>query len=491
MTGTIPCPVHVNAVRDPDRVALADRKSRLTYRQLGRLIDTAAAGLRSRGVGDGDIVAVLGRNSLSYAVLFLAAFRAGFVLMPLNTRLTVSEWRRQIGAAGGRLLVCGRDFERDATDIADSLVPMDELVAVPSPDHKTETIVEIPLDRDALVIHSSGTTGSPRAVVLTRANLYFNALGVSSALGYGRDDCWLAVLPFFHVGGISILFRMMLAGGTVHIPDRFDPDEIIALAEGGQISLLSVVPTMLHELLSCDTGGHLKNLKAVILGGAACDETLRREILARDVTVLTTYGLTETASMMTLLPLDARRRKLSTAGVVLPHREIRIADETGPRPPGQPGCIHARGRVLFSRYLNRRQRYVDAEGWFDTGDIGLRDEDGYLSILGRADNVIVSGGENIDLDRIERDLAALDGISGVVVLPRPDRKWGARPVAFVAVDDDSLTDSRIRDMLATHLPRFMIPDRIVIVDRLPVTGSGKYDRQALRDRFHELLSGEN
>jgi len=492
LTAPVPCPVSHWAKSAPDRLALTDGDRRISYRELDRMIDAARVSLQRHDIRSGDVAAVLSRNSISYAVLLFAAFRSGVTLMPLNLRLNQSAWMSQMEKAHGRVVIVDAGYGALTFLSGVRSVRIDDIVSAEIPPRSHPPTAAYSLDAEALIIFSSGSAGPSRGVRLTWRNLYASALGTASVIACDESDCWLAVLPFYHVGGILIPFRTALAGCNALIMDRFDPQAIIAAAAAGRLGYLSVVPTMLTEVISADASNDLRHVKGIILGGAACPKRLRDEITARRLPVLTTYGMTETTSMVTLLPPADGPDKLHTAGKALPYRELDIVDALGePVPPGQPGRIMVRGEAVFSRYLDIPQSPLTQDGWFDTGDDGLLDDEGYLTVIGRADSVIMSGGEKIDLNEIERSINMLDGVSGVVVMGIPDVKWGTRPVAFVELSDPQVTTRAFKEALAPRLPKIMIPDHIVIVDRLPLTGTGKYDRQSLRSQYPDLWTRRN
>ncbi|NMC43301.1 MAG: acyl--CoA ligase [candidate division Zixibacteria bacterium] len=488
MNRLIACPLRIAARTTPDRIALSDPDRSMTFAEW----DAAAVGtvesFQAGGILPGQAVAVLGRNSIDYAVLFFAALRYGLILTPLNTRLTVADWRQQLSAVHCRLVVADREFQPQAIDLGIPSVSMTNIIAGTAADVDRDVEVEMPPDRDALLIFSSGSTGRPRGVVLTGGNLYFSALGLATILPPGPEDVWLAVLPFFHIGGISILYRAALGACGVHIRPCFDAADVLETLAPARITLLPLVPTMLGELLAADSANLLRGLKAIIVGGAAFDASLRREAEAKRLPILTTYGQTETASMVTILDKSDRPELWSTAGRVLPYREIMIASDDGePVPAGTMGRILVRGEVVAGRLLAGLQVRCRPEDWFDTGDNGVMNASGYLKVMGRGDSIIVSGGENIDLTRIEAILTGVSGVKGAVVLARADKKWGHRPVAFVEPSGEDISEERIREELGAQLPRFMHPDRIIIVRPLPLTATGKYDRAALRERYAKIL----
>jgi O-succinylbenzoate-CoA ligase len=487
MNHLMPCPIAAHARLSPANVALRDGNTSLTYAQLDQAIDVAVAALAHEGVSPGATVAVISPNSTAHAVLFFAAFRLGYVLMPLNGRWSAADWRAQLDDARCQVLVFSSEYLDRVADLPIIKIPMERIIAAGASLSAGNVEKGYALDREALIIHTSGTSGSPRGVVLTWANLTCSAWGTVSALSCGRDDWWLAALPFYHVGGILIPWRAALTGAGVEIVGQYSPERILDVIGQKQGGYWSLVPTMLADLIRIDSAERLHHAKAIILGGAPCDETLQTQIIRRKLPVLTTYGMTEASSMVTLLPYGRSSRRLNSSGTVLPYRQMRVVDGQGqPLRPGELGRITVRGEILFARYVGEQTPPVDADGWFDTGDMGSLDEDGFLTVRGRADQMIVSGGENIDVRRIEQELTAVDGITDAVVLSRPDRRWGARPVAFVVVADAALTESAIKSTLARRLGKIMIPDRIVIVPSLPRTGIGKYDCIAIRDQYRHV-----
>lgn len=488
MNRVIACPLRTAAVKSPDRIALSDPDRSMTFAEWDAAVAGTMEGFTARNIASGQVVAVLAWNSIEYAILFFAAWRYGVVLMPLNCRLTVDDWRRQLSTADCRLVVTDRRFQSQAADLGVPSVAMTDIIADAPAEVSPDARIDIPLDRETLLVFSSGSTGRPRGVVLTGGNLHFNALGLAAILPPEPDDVWLAVLPFFHIGGISILVRAASAAGRVHLLARFDAAGVLEALAAASVTFLSVVPTMLADLMAADAVNRLRALRGIIVGGAAFDAALRREAEAKRLPILTTYGLTETASMVTLLDKSDRLDLWTTAGRVLPYREIMIADDNGESaPPETVGKILIRGEVVAGRFLDEREVRRGPEDWFDTGDNGMMDRSGNLTVLGRRDDVIVSGGENIDLTRIEAVLSGVPGVKGVVVLSRADDKWGRRPVAFVEPSGGSSPEADIRTALTAQLPRFMHPDRIVIVRPLPLTGNGKYDRAALRQRYADIL----
>ncbi|MDD4050404.1 MAG: o-succinylbenzoate--CoA ligase [candidate division Zixibacteria bacterium] len=488
MNRVMVCPIQAAAQKYPDRIALYDINQTLTFSQLDAMVTGTAAALQARGVVPGQVVSILGRNTVEFAIVFFAALRHGFILMPLNYRLTPADRRRQLSAADCRLAIHDSEFKAEAADLGVTSVSIREIISDDVQGSSHSSVIEIPLEREALVIFSSGSTGRPRGVVLTWGNLYFNALGSATFLPLGPEDIWLAVLPFFHIGGISILFRTALAACGAYVMPRFEAKGVIDVLRQNHISLISLVPTMLNDLLGEDGDNLLRGVRGIILGGAAFDAALRQTAAAKRLPVLTTYGMTETTSMVTLLDKSDRPDLWATAGRILPYREVLIADDKGKSlPMGERGHIMIRGDVVSRRYIGERGTERLPDDWFDTGDIGIMDAPGYLTVVGRQDSIIISGGENIDLTRIETVLNAISGVKGAVVVSRKDEKWGRRPVAFVEPSGADFPEERIMGEMAAQLPRFMLPDRIIIVRPLPLTAGGKYDRIALQEQYPDVF----
>jgi O-succinylbenzoic acid--CoA ligase len=278
-------------------------------------------------------------------------------------------------------------------------------------------------------------------------------------------------LPLYHVGGLAILFRCLLAGATVALPQHGAPlGEAIAGVGATHVSLVS---TQLLRLLRENT--NVDGLEAVLMGGGPVPASLVEEAVARGLPIHTSYGLTEMASQVTTTPSGASTEELHTAGRVLPDREVSISEE---------GEILVRGETLFAGYVEGEEldRSLDADGWFHTGDLGGLDETGCLRVVGRRDNLFISGGENLQPEEIEEALCRMEGIDEAVVVPVPDKEFGARPVAFVRAEGD------FKDLvteLGKVLPRFKIPIAFHPWPEKTRVGM-KADRNALRERARRL-----
>ncbi len=310
----------------------------------------------------------------------------------------------------------------------------------------------------ATVMFTSGTTGGRKGVRLTRENWMAAADASMRHLGHGPDDVWLLAMPLHHVAGLSILLRSAYAGGSVRMLDGFDPRAYAAELHNG-VTMASMVPTMLARVLDVDTRAH-EGLRAVLLGGGPIPDSILERGLATGLPLLPTYGLTETAGQIaTLRPGDPPTNRAHP----LPGAELRI---------GPDGRIAVRGPMVSPGYVGEPEREGD---WLVTGDLGSIDEDGALRVLGRADTIIVSGGENIDPGMVEAEIASLPGVDGALVVGLPSQEWGMESACLYVGD---IGEGEVATQLRERLPGFMIPKRWLRVSQLPVTAIGKPDRIA-------------
>ncbi|HET9453958.1 MAG TPA: o-succinylbenzoate--CoA ligase [Gemmatimonadaceae bacterium] len=471
-----------SARRVPEREALRVLGRSYTYAELDREASAMASSLWKQGVREGDRVATLLPNGVTSAIIPHAALRLGATLVPLNTRLAPAEIEWQLEHCQPRLVISSADqlqiprFARDdrgdaRDDRGDARDDRgdrgDARDHEPAPDH--------PL----AIIYTSGTTGRPRGAVLTVANFAASAKASAANLGVRDDDRWLAVLPLFHVGGLSILLRSAMQGTCAVVHERFDAAAVNHAIDHERITIVSLVAVLIQRLLD-DRGERPfpPSLRAVLAGGGPVPPALLERSARAGLPVVQTYGLTEaTSQVATLAPADALSR-LGSAGRPLEGTEVRIHG-------GAEGEILVRGPTVMQGYFRDPEatRRAMADGWLHTGDVGRLDDAGYLYVLDRRDDLIVTGGENVYPAEVEGVLEAHPSVEEAAVIGAPDATWGQRVVAVVRLRPGaSASVDALTAWCRERLAGYKVPRVTRIVDApLPRTASGKLQRSLLRD----------
>ncbi len=321
----------------------------------------------------------------------------------------------------------------------------------------------------ALIVLTSGTTGGPRAAVLSRGALLASAAASAANLGWRDDDCWLLAMPIARVGGLSILTRCLIARRTVALAPAFDAAQLPAFVQRHGVTLASLVPTMLARVLDAHPQwSPPSRLRAVLLGGAAAPAKLLERAAQRRVPIVVTYGCTETCSQVVATPYEHRfEAGRCGAGRPLPGAQLRVAD----------GHIEVRGPMRMAGYLGEPP--LDPQAWFDTGDLGEFDAGGFLHVKARAGDLIISGGENVYPVEVEQALEAFPGVAAAGVFGVPDDTWGQVVAAAVVMRGRPVDEGELAAFLAARLSAHKRPRRICELPSLPHTGAGKLDRAAL------------
>ncbi|HZO05238.1 MAG TPA: o-succinylbenzoate--CoA ligase [Solirubrobacterales bacterium] len=428
----------------PDRTALIADGDEVTYAQLEAEATWVARRLYAHGVRRGSTAALTMHGRREQVVLAHALMKVGATLLPLNPRLTDAE-REQIVAA-----------EEPIADLDD-------------PGLLTQTEADMPLlgehDMDDVCarVLTSGSSGTPRPVGLTYGNFLWNAVGSGFNIGVDPADRWLCCVPLSHIAGLGIVMRSVIYGTAAVIHDGFDVDRVAASLEEDGITIVSLVTTMLTRLL--EAGVDLSGPRAILVGGGPVPQEPLEEAIARGATVVQTYGLTETCSQVTTLAPADSRRKLGSAGRPLLTTHLRIA---------------ADGEILIQGPTVAPGR-ADADGWLHTGDLGEIDDEGFLYVRDRLDDLIVSGGENVVPAEVEEVLLRHPEVADAAVVGREDPEWQQAVTAVVVLESGSqVTPDDLRRHCAESLAGFKVPKQVELVAVLPRTPSGKLMRRALR-----------
>jgi O-succinylbenzoic acid--CoA ligase len=488
----IPNWLDVAARSHPDKVALSFGERHWTFADLRGSVAAAAALLAKARAENAGRIGILSANRPGVVFAVHAATGMSVSVVPLNWRQTAREIAWQLRDAGITVLAVDDERAPAASEacaaLSITIVPIAELERPAPSGSRPNEPKRIALEQEATVIYTSGTSGRPKGARITNGNLWFGAIASALHLGHHPDDVWLAAMPLFHIGGLAILFRGVIGSVPVVLHERFEPEAVLAAIDDGA-TLLSVVPAMLQRLL--DARGDVPwppHLRCVLLGGSAAPRRLVEESVRRGIPVAPTYGLTEATSQVTTLLPDQAPRKTASSGLPLPLTELRITTPSGAGGPGEVGEIEIRGPTVFAGYLGDGESgsHAIADGWFRTGDAGRLDGDGYLYVVDRRDDLIISGGENVYPAEIEQVLKEHSSVLDAGVIGVADESWGSRPVA--AVVWSGAPDRAHVDLLhhcQERLPGYKIPDRFLVLSELPRSPSGKLLRRALREMIGE------
>ncbi len=468
----------------PDHPAVIVNHIPITYLELDKRVRQCAGWLRAKGIVHGNRVVVSAANSLEWLITIHALARLGAIHVPIGARILKSHADYYQRIYSPALILT----DQPTAPLWDHPALLDGFMADSNKGEPEPIGIEI--DRASLhsIVQTSGSEGEPKGVCLTFTNHLSNALASALNLGVRPNDRWLLNLPMDRIGGLAIVMRAAVYGTTVVIHDRFDADQVWRSIDDDDVTQLSCVATTLRRILDaaperqCPT-----HVRILMVGGGPVSESLMDEARRRGFPILPTYGLTETSSQIATLSPVSPESKRYTAGVALPLADVEIRDEPGsPVPPGATGRINVRGPMVANGYWAeglRIEHALDSQGWFATSDSGSIDEDGYLTVHGRIDNVIISGGIKIHAEEIENALMSHEAVAHAVVIPLDDAEWGQSPMAIVEREAGGVCDEdTLRNHLSDKLPQLSQPRRFEFVDVIPTLPSGKADRQALRSR---------
>jgi O-succinylbenzoic acid--CoA ligase len=435
------------ATTSPERPFLHAPDRIIPFGEFDEEVRRATGALIEAGVGPGDRVAVLAEGDVRTAVALFAVPRAGAVFVPISPRLTEAETDELLRLVAARAAI---------GPVRGALRRIDDLDGPPRPG------VGVDADRDHSIVFTSGSGGRPKGVRLTWRNLEAAAAASAAHLRHTESDRWLAVLPLSHVGGMSILIRSARQRAAVALEPSFSADRVAGMLTNGEATLASLVAVMLRRVLDADPGPY-RGVRAVLLGGGPTPRDLLEDAADAGLPVLPTYGMTETAAQVATAPLDDGLHP-GTRLRPLPGVELDV---------GADGRIRVRGDMVSPGDVGGPER---APGdWYVTGDVGDLDHRG-LVVLGRADDVIVTGGENVHPLEVESVLASHPGVNDVVVVGVPDPRWGA---LVCAVWEGTAAPGDLERLARLRLAGFKIPRRWLRVEHLPRVGIDKPDRRAV------------
>jgi fatty-acyl-CoA synthase len=478
----------------PGRTALVHGDRHDTYADLARRTAALAAGLRGLGVRRGDRVGYLGPNHPAYLETLFATASLGAVFVPVNARLAAPELAFVLDDAGVSVLVhtpaAGALVDAAAAGtLRERLVvggSYDALAGAPA-----EPVDEpVGPDDPCLIMYTSGSTGRPKGAVLSHGNLTWNCVNVLVESDLSGDEVALVAAPLFHTAALGMTcLPTLLKGGTCVLMEAFDPAAALELVARHRVTLLFGVPAMYDALAArpewADTD--LSSVRTLLCGGSPVPAATARRWLERGLAFVQGYGMTETAPGVLVLDPASARTKAGTAGVPSFFTDVRIAGPSGePVAPGERGEILVRGPNVMLGYWNRPDATDEAlaGGWMHSGDVATADADGYVTVVDRIKDMIISGGENVYPAEIESALYEHPAVELCAVVGTPDARWGEVPRAVVVLRAGAAADADgIRAHLRDRLAGYKVPRHVDFADDLPRTGSGKVLKAALRERY--------
>ncbi|HEY4630990.1 MAG TPA: long-chain fatty acid--CoA ligase [Blastococcus sp.] len=489
-----------SAAASPDRPLLRIGSLELSYRQVDEMSGRVAAGLRAAGLHRGDTLAIQLPNLPEFVFAYFGALKAGVTVVPLNPLLKAPEVAYHLQDSGARLLVT---FDAFAGEAAKGAAEADDarVFVVGSPVKGTSPFDDLygaedggdvePMNSDdtAVIIYTSGTTGRPKGAELTHFQMYMAATVAADTFGYRTDDVSMAVLPLFHVFGLSSVMNCAIrSGATLVLVPRFEVGAVLDAIEQHRVTVFCGVPTMFVALLHADlTGRDVSSLRVCVSGGASIPgEVLKGfEAVYPGAPVLEGYGLSETCALATF-NRSAEDRRVMSIGKRMWGVEIRVVDShdhelsTGPDSVGE---IVLRGHNVMKGYRGRPEATEEAMrgGWFHTGDLGYQDEDGFFYIVDRKKDLVIRGGFNVYPREIEEVLHEHPAVREAAVIGRPDARLGEEVVAFIALKKGTpATPEEVISFCKERLAAYKYPREVVVLDELPKGSTGKVLKAELR-----------
>ncbi len=484
----------------PGKAALIQAGEVRSYAELAENTTRLAHGLAARGITRGDRVAFLGLNSIELVETMFATAKLGAVFIPLNTRLAPPETAYILGDSGAKLLISAPGFDNvtgapEVDRLPVDIVPV-EAVRRDSPgglrSERTAPFDE-PIGHDNLFMiqYTSGTTGHPKGVMLTHGNIIWNVYNLLVDVDVRSDEVALVTAPLFHTAALNqVLFPTLLKGGTALIEAKFDPDRVLGLIEEHGVTMLFGVTSMYLALTQSALWPQatMSTLRSALSGGAPLPVSLLRAYLDRGLMIVQGYGLTEASPGATMLRAADGVRKIGSAGTACFFTDVRVVmPDLADVPAGQPGEVLVQGPNVTPGYWQQpaasRAAFVEG-GWLRTGDLAQVDDEGYLYIVDRVKDMIISGGENVYPAEVEQALYCHPAVAECAVIGVPDARWGEVGRAVVVLrGGQEATEAELIAYLDGRIARYKIPRSIVFADALPHTASGKLVKPDIR-RLH-------
>jgi len=466
---------------NPDLPAIITRHNLLSYSELKEKAISASEFLSGKQINKNEPVAILSDNNPDFIILTLALWLIDAIPVPINTKLRSGEIQQLLEIAGCKKIFihksCGNDPQLTSID---KLNFPSESTAATGNGYPPK----LDLENTAVIIFTSGSSGIPKGVMLSFSNLVRSAEIGNLVLQQSEKDRWLASLPFYHIGGFSIITRAFLYEAALIIPESLGTKDLKFSFENQNPTLASLVSTQLKRLIELKTNPG-KELKNLLLGGGFVNNDLVKTAINNGWKISKVYGSSETSSFVTMIGGKEVFQKMDSSGKILPPNEIYILGESGQKlPAGKSGEIVVKSDSVMKGYINNEKETSNKlkEGMYFSGDIGYLDEEGYLFVEARRNDLIISGGENINPLEVQKAILENPDIKDCYVFGLEDKTWGHIVTAVVVKSND--TNIILKEYLGSKIAGYKIPKKIIYVDQIPKTSLGKIEKEKVRDLFN-------
>ncbi|WP_044748200.1 o-succinylbenzoate--CoA ligase [Bacillus alveayuensis] len=488
--------------RFPEKTALIDKDIRLSYSELNERVNQLSRAFIDLGVRKGDRVLALLFNTHELLETMFACAKIGAIFIPINTRLSVDEVEYIVRDARGHVFLYDERLEAIAEGIRDRVDHVLYYICIGKASKTAtfsyeelrsrfsteELVFAVNHDDVHMIMYTSGTTGKPKGAMLTHGNTQWNAINILNFLTVDENDITYTVAPLFHIGGMSVFTTPTLyKGGTVILSDKFAPKTTLETIEKEKVTTIFLVPAMWLALMQYPNfeDYDISSLRLNISGGAPCPLTVIEFFHEKGIPFYEGFGLTETAPFVSVLDDRNSIRKKGSIGKAPIHTEVRIVDPMDRDVPvGEVGELLVRGPNVFVGYWNKPEATKEAlkNGWFYTGDLAKMDEEGFLYIVDRKKDMIISGGENVYPVEVEQVIFRMPNVKEAAVVGVPDEKWGESVKAYIVLSDPTkkITLEDVQQFCDGKLAKYKIPKHLEILEQLPRNATGKVLKTVLR-----------